>query len=102
MAKAMAEGKNDVSFAAEDIASQAMARRQNLPLRNPACLYAHELARIQQRFPNIDIVPTIDDMHVLERGKRLLSEHAHEKIGNVADLFMESTRLIRHQPTRPQ
>lgn len=80
VAMALAAGESQVAFAMEEITPWEDIRRRPYPYNIQACSYAERLAQIQQRFPNIAVVPIPEDQPHVEKGKRLIEQHGQKEI----------------------
>ena len=90
VALAMAEGKNEVPFSVEQLAPLAVARLQPPRLRSQPRLYANELARLQEAYPEVTIVP--DDTELAERGRQQLTSAAEASIAFERHFLVEGNR----------
>ena len=64
----MAEGKSEISFSVEQLAPRDEVRRQLPRFRSQPRLYAKELARLQNLYQEVTIVP--DDLELAEQGRQ--------------------------------
>ena len=78
VASALAEGKNEVLYSAEQLAPKEVVRLQPLRLGTQPAFYASEVARLQRSYPEVIVVPA--DPEVAEVGRRQLTEGAERTI----------------------
>ena len=78
VALAMAEGKSEVWYSVDRLASRELVRTQLPRFRSQPRLYAKELARLQNLYPEVTIVA--DDLQLAEVGQRELTEEAERTI----------------------
>ncbi len=103
VAQAMAEGRTEIRVSVEHIAPMDAVRRQLPRLRTQARLYATEIARLQETYPEIAIVAA--DPEALDKGKRELVASSQQVVSfeqNLARPFSGPVPLGTGGPTVAQ
>ena len=78
VALAMADGKSEIPFSVEQLAPKELVRVQLPRFRSQPRLYARELAKVQESYPEVTVVP--DDLELAEQGRQQLTTGAEASI----------------------
>ncbi len=99
VALVMADGKCDVPFSVEKLAPWDEVRRQLPRFRSQPRLYAKELARLQNLYPEVIIVA--DAPPLAEIGRRELTQGAEQTIAFERQFVLEGDHLAAANPGEP-